>query len=107
MYAFKCYNNVNMVLFIAVMVDMTDPLAGWVTDGSSRDEDLDFSSSAASIVAKWGDFVDPESGISAYEASVFVNGQRKETFSFDGSIEELEDHTQHFEQGDHIHVIKF
>ena len=54
---------------------MTDPVAGWVHDGSDKPLDMMYSSHEASVYAYWGDFYDPESGIVEYEISVDVNFQ--------------------------------
>jgi hypothetical protein len=59
----------------AVVVDMTDPVAGQVLDGHERPLDLDFSSQTASVYAYWTDFHDPESGIEKYDITINVNNQ--------------------------------
>ena len=83
---------------------MTNPIAGWVKDGDNQGKDLDFASEAASIYANWNGFYDPESGIEKYTASVYVNDELSETFALDGTVTNLEDHTLHFQHGDHVHV---
>ena len=56
-----------------VVVDMTDPVAGWVKDGPDRPVDMAYSSRPASVWTYWDGFYDPESGIINYEITVAVN----------------------------------
>ena len=62
-------------VYVAVVVDMTNPVAGWVKDGKDPPHDMLFSARPATLWLYWGDFFDPESGIVAYSVTVFVNGE--------------------------------
>ena len=53
------------------MVDLTPPVSGWVVDGLSPGEDLQYSSDSASVRLMFGGFSDPESDIKDYQLSVY------------------------------------
>ena len=57
----------NMLVFNSVTVDITKPIAGYVTDGLDPNVDLMYSSQAASFASHWADYYDPESGITDYK----------------------------------------
>ena len=89
------------------MVDITEPLSGWVHDGQVPTEDIEYSSQAASVYSHWGDFYDPESGIDEYIVTMSVNGEDREEFVMRGDEEYLEDHTQHLQHADFVQVREF
>ena len=66
------YTQIHQRLLL-VVVDMTDPVAGWVKDGSVKPLDMEYTSKPASVWAYWSDFYDPESGIVKFEISIDVN----------------------------------
>ncbi|XP_062596534.1 uncharacterized protein LOC134257978, partial [Saccostrea cucullata] len=63
--------NVSMVSD-GVLVDLTEPVAGEVVDGSAEDfTDLQFTTSQAKIELQWRNYLDPESNISHYDVKVY------------------------------------
>ena len=56
------------------MVDLTDPVRGWVKDGLDPAEDIDYSYVDSAVYCNWNDFYDPESDIVRYEVQSFVSG---------------------------------
>ncbi|XP_070204336.1 uncharacterized protein [Littorina saxatilis] len=86
-----------------VLVDLTPPIAGRVVDGDDINNDVDYTSEAASIAAAWEGFSDPETGIDSYTLSVFVNDVLKHTDS-DIHDEQFVDHSLSLKHGDTAHV---
>lgn len=55
-----------------VLVDLTEPVAGEVVDGSAHDfTDLQFTTSQAKVELQWRNYYDPESNISHYDVKVY------------------------------------
>jgi hypothetical protein len=88
--------------YFTVLVDISNPLAGWIHDGDDQESDMSFSSESAILTARWGNFSDPESGIDHYIVDVFVNDFRVKSFNV-GNQKALHDLSMSFSQGDHIH----
>ena len=59
--------HLHVLLNLSVMVDLTPPTEGFVTDGQDKNDDVMFSSQAAMFAAHWDNFTDLESGIENYE----------------------------------------
>lgn len=77
----RCYNDVGLYTDITssgVAVDFTNPIAGWVIDGTGA-EDIDWYATTDTVQAQWDGFVDAESGIAKYEWAVGVCGESEET----------------------------
>ena len=53
-----------------VLVDLTNPVGGFVKDGLSVHMNLNYTSNPKSVQAVWGNFSDPESGIAQYNATI-------------------------------------
>nr|KAG5686567.1 hypothetical protein BaRGS_027224 [Batillaria attramentaria] len=56
-----------------VLIDITPPVPGNVSDGENAEKDEDFTSEAATMSASWAGFYDPESGLQPYTLTVLVN----------------------------------
>ena len=54
-----------------VLIDLTDPVGGFVKDGLSVLMNLNYISNPKSVQAVWGNFSDPESGIVQYNVTVY------------------------------------
>ncbi|OWF46933.1 Delta-like protein 1 [Mizuhopecten yessoensis] len=63
-----------------VLIDITPLLPGRVLDGAILGEDIDFSSETATKSCNWNNFSDPESHISKYDISLFINREYIQTF---------------------------
>lgn len=60
------------VYLCTVLVDLTEPVAGEVVDGSANDfTDLQFTTSQAKVELQWRNYYDPESNISRYDVKVY------------------------------------
>lgn len=60
------------VYLCTVLVDLTEPVAGEVVDGSANDfTDLQFTTSQAKVELQWRNYYDPESNISHYDVKVY------------------------------------
>lgn len=60
------------VYLCTVLVDLTEPVAGEVVDGSAYDfTDLQFTTSQAKVELQWRNYYDPESNISRYDVKVY------------------------------------
>ena len=55
-----------------VLVDLTNPIGGFVKDGLVVTKNLNYTSNPKSVQAVWGNFSDPESGIAQYNATVYT-----------------------------------
>lgn len=86
-----------------VLIDTTPPDAGWVHDGLSALDDIQYTSSSASKSCTWDNFKDAESGIGRYEASLHVNGELRKTFDVAKETKTLTDHTVTMEHMDVMH----
>ncbi|KAI6660257.1 hypothetical protein LOD99_10427 [Oopsacas minuta] len=54
-----------------VLVDLTNPIAGFVKDGLDPNSNLYYTYIATTVQAVWGNFSDPESGIAQYNATIY------------------------------------
>ncbi|XP_069134676.1 uncharacterized protein [Argopecten irradians] len=63
-----------------VLIDTTHPLTGVVFDGSNTGSNIAFSSERATKSCNWDNFTDPESHISKYDVSLFINSKHIQTF---------------------------
>ncbi|XP_033747032.1 uncharacterized protein LOC117332256 [Pecten maximus] len=64
-----------------VLIDITPPLPGVVLDGSVTGTDIVFSSETATKSCNWNKFADPESHISKYDISLYINRKHIQTFA--------------------------
>ena len=55
-----------------VLVDLTNPISGFVLDGLRIDEPIHYTSNPTMVQAVWGNFSDPESGIVRYNVTIYV-----------------------------------
>ncbi|KAL8573311.1 hypothetical protein ACOMHN_032773 [Nucella lapillus] len=58
-----------------LLIDVTPPLPGTVSDGSDVTHDVNFTSETATVTASWAGFQDKESGLASYSVAVTVDGQ--------------------------------
>ena len=58
-----------------LIFDRTPPHPGWISDGDSRDCDIDFTSVNYSICATWDDFYDEDSEIDMQDGLLGVGSQ--------------------------------
>ncbi|XP_069134862.1 uncharacterized protein [Argopecten irradians] len=84
----KAYNAAinskgNSTTSDGVLIDTTHPLPGVVFDGSNIGSDIGFSSERATKSCNWDNFTDPESHISKYDVSLFINSKHIQTFEVD------------------------
>ncbi|KAK3094096.1 hypothetical protein FSP39_024081 [Pinctada imbricata] len=63
-----------------VLIDITPPVAGNVHDGDIRGLDISYSSETAAKSCYWGNFSDPESGITKYDVAIFINHELEKSF---------------------------
>nr|KAG5706489.1 hypothetical protein BaRGS_032882 [Batillaria attramentaria] len=87
-----------------VLVDITPPIPGNVSDGDDVINDIDFTSETATITTTWSDFQDPESGLTPYSLSVFVNQQLDKVFT-DINAETFTDHSLSIQHGDSVYAV--
>ena len=57
-----------------MLVDLTNPVAGWVKDGLDPTENVDFSYVDSAAYCNWNGFYDPESNVAGYEVQSFISG---------------------------------
>ena len=57
-----------------VLVDLTNPIGGYVIDGLEIDGVIYYTSNPTMVQAVWGNFSDPESGIVEYNVTIYVAG---------------------------------
>ncbi|KAK3092476.1 hypothetical protein FSP39_003379 [Pinctada imbricata] len=86
-----------------VLVDTTHPVAGKVHDGDIPGLDISYSSETASKSCYWGNFSDPESGITKYDVAIFLNNELEK--SFDISLNS--DFLDHSVKLNHEDAVKF
>ncbi|KAI6655616.1 hypothetical protein LOD99_2114 [Oopsacas minuta] len=55
-----------------VLVDLTNPIGGYVLDGLEITNTIHYTSNPTLVQAVWGNFSDPESGISQYNVTIYV-----------------------------------
>ena len=55
-----------------VLVDLTNPIGGFVLDGNDVSKNEHYTSNPTTVQAVWGNFSDPESGIAQYNATIYV-----------------------------------
>nr|KAG5706426.1 hypothetical protein BaRGS_032819 [Batillaria attramentaria] len=79
-----------------LLVDVTPPIPGNVSDGDDINNDIDFTSETATITTTWSDFRDPESGLTPYSLSVSINQQLDKVFT-DINAETFTDHSFSFQ----------
>ncbi|KAK7496755.1 hypothetical protein BaRGS_00011964, partial [Batillaria attramentaria] len=84
-----------------LLVDVTPPIPGNVSDGDDINNDIDFTSETATITTTWSDFRDPESGLTPYSLSVSINQQLDKVFT-DINAETFTDHSFSFQHGDTV-----
>ncbi|CAH1783351.1 unnamed protein product, partial [Owenia fusiformis] len=96
-----------------VLVDMTNPVRGWMKDGLDKDIDRNFTSKTASVLVNWGGFEDPESGIDDYSLAVYrrrLSGGTDEMSiihqpeSVGGTVNSINWHHFHHHHGDFLYV---
>ncbi|KAK7460764.1 hypothetical protein BaRGS_00038811, partial [Batillaria attramentaria] len=84
-----------------VLIDITPPVPGNVSDGENAEKDEDFTSEAATMSASWAGFYDPESGLQPYTLTVLVNDDIQTVIAgLQG--EHYIDHTFSFTHGDRV-----
>ena len=86
--------------FSLVLVDITDPIKGWVIDGSNANNDMDYSKETAYFGCAWGNFSDAESGINHFIVTVIANGNPIKEFSSTAFI--ITDYSFHFAHNDRV-----
>ncbi|KAK7493737.1 hypothetical protein BaRGS_00015066 [Batillaria attramentaria] len=64
-----------------LLIDITPPVPGNVSDGAMVTDDEDYTSETATVTTSWAGFYDPESGLAPYSLSVFINDELENTFS--------------------------
>ncbi|XP_048251916.1 uncharacterized protein LOC124135018 [Haliotis rufescens] len=91
-----------------VLVDTTDPVKGWITDGDNKTQDVTYTSEQALIQAVWGGFSDAESGIVKYEVDIYTNNQHRKTNIIlpnqNGQLNYLNEKTLELKQGDVVYT---
>ncbi|XP_067664253.1 uncharacterized protein [Haliotis asinina] len=91
-----------------VLVDLTDPVKGWIKDGDNETLDVSYTSEAALIQAVWGGFSDPESGIVKYEVDIYINNQHRKTNTIlanqDDQLHYMNEKTLELKHGDNVHT---
>ncbi|XP_071094116.1 uncharacterized protein [Haliotis cracherodii] len=108
--AFNGALNMKRVNFTSngVLVDITDPVKGWIKDGGDATHDATYSSEQALIQAVWGGFSDAESGIVKYEVDIYINNQHRKTNTIlpsqDGQLNYLNEKTLELKQGDVVYT---
>lgn len=85
-----------------MLVDITPPIRGMVSDGKRNERELKFSSETVSKYANWEGFSDPESGIAEYKIDVYINNEMLKTFD-NSKKTEFEDHTISMEHNDEVY----
>ena len=100
-------NNFNTMFYpnVPVLVDVTPPVSGTVSDGSDVTHDVDYTSETATVTTSWADFYDLESGLADYTVSVMVNDEVEKTFTgLSSSLEVFTDHSFSLQHGDSVVV---
>ncbi|CAH1794764.1 unnamed protein product [Owenia fusiformis] len=99
-----------------VLVDMTEPNTGLLRDGLDANVDKNFTSAAASVLANWNGFNDPESEVISYSLAVYKQRPSDsddvytedilihEGESIGGNVSQIEWHHFHHHHGDYIYV---
>ena len=82
---------------------MTDPISGWVIDGSSANSDIDYSHESAILESVWGNFSDAESGIDHFIVIVIINGNPVKEL-LPGIATSISDYSFHFAHNDRVTV---
>ena len=65
---------------LSVLVDITPPEAGTVHDGENKGQDMSFSSATATKQCYWDGFSDPESDVTNYDVSLYINHELQKRF---------------------------
>ena len=90
---------------IPVLVDVTPPIPGTVSDGSDVIHDVNYTSETATVTTSWADFYDLESGLADYTVSVMVNKEVAKTFTgLSSSLGVFTDHSFSLQHGDSVVV---
>ncbi|XP_076452271.1 uncharacterized protein LOC143287914 [Babylonia areolata] len=77
-----------------LLVDVTPPVAGTVSDGTDVTHDVNYTSETATVSASWTGFRDAESGLADYSVTVTVSGGGERTFpGLSSGLEEFTDHS--------------
>lgn len=94
------------MIFLAVRVDTTPPLAGRAYDGSVPSADANFSHSLNTIHASWAGFQDYESGIMQFIVTVYRNSPLTEITSevFYGHQRQFSTNQLQLQNGDSVFV---
>ncbi|KAK7496779.1 hypothetical protein BaRGS_00011988 [Batillaria attramentaria] len=87
-----------------VLIDVTPPIPGTVSDGDDVNNDINFTSKTATITTTWSDFQDPESGLTPYSLSVFINQRLNKVFT-DIEDETFTDHSFSLNHGDSVNAV--
>ena len=86
-----------------MLIDITDPLSGWVIDGSKTNSDVDYSKESTFVESMWGNFSDSESGIDHFIVTVLINGNPVREL-FPGIALKISDYSFHFAHSDRVQV---
>ncbi|XP_070206105.1 uncharacterized protein [Littorina saxatilis] len=88
-----------------LLVDITSPVSGIVSDGNDVMHDVNYTSETATVTTSWIDFYDPESGLADYTLSVTINNNMEKTFTgISDNLEVFSDHSFSLEHGDSVVV---
>nr|KAG5706492.1 hypothetical protein BaRGS_032885 [Batillaria attramentaria] len=75
-----------------------------LSDGDDVNNDINFTSKTATITTTWSDFQDPESGLTPYSLSVFINQRLNKVFT-DIEDETFTDHSFSLNHGDSVNAV--